>query len=310
MENNDSSKEDKQYSYNQKDNESSKPSVINLKKRTEGIWLQTNWLKFYTYIILPALIITGVIFEISLAVNNISYKLYLIKIILLIISVFAFIYTYWPNAVGYYLNIVFIILLRYFVKILYYMADTPFYNFIIPIIFISVIAYLNIIYLFNRRFIFFTHKHTEDDLLWIYKENIIYSEAYISTTPIYQLLFPKDTWTNYYIYIIIPAFIAFEIEYIFMFFIEGHYIVNIGFGAVVILFYTICTLIFFDMHSKLAYYFNVFLLIVQSFIILDFICNIKIIGNIYTGLIFGIMWFVMNFIYFHKRKFEFFDEPY
>ena len=231
----------------------------------------------------------------------------MIKIILLIISIFAFVYTYWPNTVGYYLNIIFIILFRYFVKILYYMADTPFYNAIIPMIFISVIVYLNIIYLFKRRFIFFTKKHATDDLLWIYNENITYSETYISTTPIYQLLIPKDTWTNYYIYIIVPAFIAFEIEYIFMYFIKGHNSINIGFGAIVILFYTICTLIFFDMHSKLAYYFNVFLLIVQSFIILVFICNIYIIGNIFAGLIFGIIWFVFNFIYFHKRKFEFID---
>lgn len=280
--------------------------IINLKKRTDGLWMQNNWLRFYTYIILPAITIVGIMFEFYLTTNNITEKLYLIVIVLIIFSACSFIYTNWPNVIGYYFNIVFIILFRYSVLILYSAYDTSLYNAILPLRFITLITYANIIYFFKRRFIFFTKKYTKDDLAWMGNDNDIVGN--ISVTPIYELLIPKDTWFNYYIYIAIPAFIAVEIEYIFMCFIKGQYIINIGFGAIVILFYTICTLTFIDMRSRLAYYFNVFLMVVQGFII--FIFAYEITSSIIFGIICGAIWFLINFIYFHKRKFEFFDEPY
>lgn len=269
--------------------------LINLKARTDTIWLNAKWLSFYTYIILPMFIVLGVIFEVYTGIHDVRNELYFIVIILLPLAVCALIYTYWPNSLGYFLNIIFIILFKYGIILLLGHGGLRI---------ISYIVYVNIYYFYKRRFIFFAKNYSEINLIGEYEnyESVWDDSESILVKPVYSFfafnLF-EESYMNFYIYILLPAFVGYELLYTFLFFIEG--LPTVGFAGIIILIITIGALVIINNSKKWAFYINMLLIIIQGIAILIYIAIL--IKSLLAGLICGSIWIIANFIYFFTHKF-------
>lgn len=302
-------------------NKSNKNDLSKINTRIDALPTKANWwMKFYLFILLPILILYGLYARISCFILGLyDLSLYAIFIYYLffefLLLILTFIFLLKAKKLGYYLNFALIAIesISIFQLISFILPDSPRAYFYILIVGTAAAVswfILNFIYFQKRRYIFFD-EYTKDinsyeELKEKYSAIINKEAAKKAADDKFKLRldeYNKDKkWLKNYFYIFMPICIAAEAVYIFaglyyICFVSKWFDIAIIKLAVILVF-TIVTFVYVrKINLRTGYYLNIILLVVEwYFSALIFI------------LIFGLLFTILNLIYFTKRKDFFFDE--